>query len=71
MGWYGTSQAIPSHPDGSFGPLDERDSWDLGGMMWDIPGNPIPLCHLDGRDSLDLCRHAMHSSGRMGYPILS
>ena len=38
----GTSQAIPSHPDGSFGHLDGRDSWDLGGMVWDIPGNPIP-----------------------------
>ena len=41
------------------GHRDGMDSWDLGGMVWDIPGNPvpsrpIPMGHRDGMDSWDL-----------------
>ena len=36
------------------GRWDVMYSWELGEMVGDIPGNPIPMCHQDGMDSWGL-----------------
>ncbi len=44
VGWCGTSRGDPYHPSGTpgwDGQLGPRP-WPLGGMVWDIPGRPVP-----------------------------
>ena len=42
VGWDGTSQTVPCHPNGTWGWDGQLGSCSLGGMGWDVPDCPIP-----------------------------
>ena len=42
VGWDGTSQTVPCHPNGTWGWDGQLGSCSPGGMGWDVPDCPIP-----------------------------